>query len=322
MRLPGLKLLRSLSRPLVSTLRPGGLILGYHQVAHMPWDPLNLCVSPECFCDHLEALSASFELVSVGRLVGSLGRSERVAGMAALTFDDGYGGFVEHVLPQLEDRAVPATIFVSPGFIGRPYWWDEVAAAFEPRLQADSPLTLGCGGVLPWRGVKEPVAAAKLVRDVCRELERLSSIERDAIVERCRQHLAEHDGSQPPLGLTLDQLGRLAKHPLIEIGAHGVAHLRLDELDRDRQRREIADSRRQLEKVVGGGFVRGMSYPHGAFTQETPSFVAEAGYDYACASHPGLVRPTSDRYQLPRVWAPNVDAARFRQWLRPWLGWR
>ena len=45
----------------------------------------------------------------------------------ALTFDDGYlDNLVEYAAPVLERAGLPATFFLTSGWLGRPgeYWWD------------------------------------------------------------------------------------------------------------------------------------------------------------------------------------------------------
>jgi peptidoglycan/xylan/chitin deacetylase (PgdA/CDA1 family) len=323
MRVPGAKTLTRIARPLLSTVRPGGLILGYHRVAEMPWDPLDLAVGVKRFAEQLQELLETCTLVSVRSLVEAAARSDDVVGMAALTFDDGYGDFMEHALPALEEHRVPATMFAATGYIGRPYWWDEVASAFDPALQARSRFTLRWNENSHFQGSCDSSEAAHTVRRVCQALECLDEDHRAPVIEQCRAQVAQSANSRPKdLGLSVEQLRLLAQHPLIEIGSHGVSHARLDELAVDEQRYEMQASRRRLEGIAGTGSVLGLAYPHGACGQRAPVLAAESGYAYACASQPGLVRGSVDRYRLPRVWVPDVGGAKFRKWLRPWCGWR
>jgi peptidoglycan/xylan/chitin deacetylase (PgdA/CDA1 family) len=49
-------------------------------------------------------------------------------GAVAITFDDGYADLLANAKPLLERADVPATAFVVAGGLGRPFWWDELAA--------------------------------------------------------------------------------------------------------------------------------------------------------------------------------------------------
>ena len=51
----------------------------------------------------------------------------------ALTFDDGYSNFGSSVVPLLNERRLPATVFVCPGYVGRGNDWD-AGSSIIPRL--------------------------------------------------------------------------------------------------------------------------------------------------------------------------------------------
>lgn len=59
--------------------------------------------------------------------------------LVALTFDDGFESDVSQVLPFLQARAIPATFFITPGFIGQPGYlrWSQV------RALADAGMAIG-----------------------------------------------------------------------------------------------------------------------------------------------------------------------------------
>lgn len=42
----------------------------------------------------------------------------------------------------------------------------------------------------------------------------------------------------------------------------------------------------------------------------------EAGFTLACCNYPGSVERSTDRYQLPRYQARDVDGDRFLRWIR------
>lgn len=103
--------------------------------------------------------------------------------------------------------------------------------------------------------------------------------------------------------MSADQV-RTAARMGIEIGSHGVAHIRLSEADADVLREEIVESRERLEAVVGAP-VRGFCYPYG----DVPDAVhipRDAGYDYAVATRTSARR---HRYALPRIYVGERDGA-------------
>ena len=67
-----------------------------------------------------------------------------------------------------------------------------------------------------------------------------------------------------------------------EIGAHGVTHARLTDLDTDQVRHEVFGSRAALAEITGQP-PRCFCYPYGSVDARTVDAVRDAGYSYACA---------------------------------------
>jgi peptidoglycan/xylan/chitin deacetylase (PgdA/CDA1 family) len=100
----------------------------------------------------------------------------------------------------------------------------------------------------------------------------------------------------------------LAVPGLVEIGAHGVAHLPLTTVAPDRRRTEILGSKLRCEQLLGHP-VSGFTYPHGDTDEETRAMVREAGFAYACTTDPsGIEQDRVDLYALPRVQALDWSA--------------
>lgn len=101
--------------------KDGRLILMYHRVAAVEHDPLQLCVAPERFAEHLEVLRSLGEILALSEITRA--RPKRPA--FAITFDDGYADN-----KVLADHDAPATVFVVAGAVGsgRAFWWDRLAA--------------------------------------------------------------------------------------------------------------------------------------------------------------------------------------------------
>ena len=106
---------------------------------------------------------------------------------------------------------------------------------------------------------------------------------------------AERD--QPMMSWT--DVGALASVG-IECGAHTVTHPQLDLVGTERARREIGDSRHQLEQHLGSP-VRSFAYPHGFHTRQVSDLVAAAGFDSACAVRDTWSHVDEDRFRLSRL---------------------
>lgn len=127
------------------------LILMYHRVAEAASDPWSLCVAPERFAGHLQVLRTLARPVKLGDLTRLLinGHAPEPSSVT-VTFDDGYNDNLCCAKPLLERYDVPATIFLTTGYLGsdREYWWDELERLF---LQPGSlPSTLQ--SAVEWNG--------------------------------------------------------------------------------------------------------------------------------------------------------------------------
>ncbi|MFG2908109.1 polysaccharide deacetylase family protein [Kitasatospora sp. NPDC048286] len=90
-----------------------------------------------------------------------------------------------------------------------------------------------------------------------------------------------------------------------EIGSHGLGHQALPGLPAEALAVQAGESRRLLEKAVGGP-VTGFCYPYGAVDLPAALAVRDAGYDYACAiGH----SPLTGRFALPRCYVGARDGA-------------
>jgi peptidoglycan/xylan/chitin deacetylase (PgdA/CDA1 family) len=83
------------------------------------------------------------------------------------------------------------------------------------------------------------------------------------------------------------------------IGSHGISHRSLTKISEDEARREISESKKQLEDRFGVA-VEDFCYPYGDMTPRLADIVAEAGYKTACTVVPGLNPPDTDPFALRR----------------------
>jgi peptidoglycan/xylan/chitin deacetylase (PgdA/CDA1 family) len=85
-----------------------------------------------------------------------------------------------------------------------------------------------------------------------------------------------------------------------EVGSHSVNHALLPQLGDAELGEELARSRATLRGWLGAD-VPGFCYPNGDHDERVARAVQAAGYRYACTTVPGLQRPRSDRWRVPRI---------------------
>jgi peptidoglycan/xylan/chitin deacetylase (PgdA/CDA1 family) len=85
-----------------------------------------------------------------------------------------------------------------------------------------------------------------------------------------------------------------------EIGCHSMTHPYLTDLDEDGLRREIAESKMQLEQIVGRS-VEHFSCPGGRYDKRVLRVARSAGYSSVATSRIHANSPRTDRFTLGRV---------------------
>ena len=144
-----------------------------------------------------------------------------------------------------------------------------------------------------------------LARDLLDRLKTLDATAQERLIARL-----EHEWDMPraqghphcrPMGW--DDLREMHRGGM-EIGSHGVAHRMLAKLDTDDMQREVADSKRTLQRELGAD-VQAMSYPVGgpdAYDAGVIDTAREVGYRLACSYLAGTDAATqATRYELRRL---------------------
>jgi peptidoglycan/xylan/chitin deacetylase (PgdA/CDA1 family) len=113
--------------------------------------------------------------------------------------------------------------------------------------------------------------------------------------------------------MTAEQVRELASQG-VAFGSHTLTHPHLTRLDETAQRREILDSKRELEDLLAEK-VNSFCYPHLDYNERVRALVEEAGYVSAC----GGEQAENSTYLLHRinVCHSNWPFTLFRIW-----GWR
>lgn len=322
MTFPGFRTLLMSARWVRSRFSGGALILGYHRVAEPAWDPYGLCVAPRRFAQQLEILRDHANPIALPMLIQALGDGTLPPRAVAVTFDDGYADILTQAKPLLERYGIPATVFVTTGYLGREYWWDELEQLLRPPSPLPERFSLAIGAKhfeWPDRN-KNGDARTALLLALCDWLRPLVDEERLQAMEQIRACLSPLPDSVSPdqRAMTPDELVELCAGGLVEIGSHSVTHPVLASMSPAKQRLELLDSKVRLEQIVGHP-VTSFSYPNGSASEQTPALVREAGFSCACASHWDIARPGSDLFRLPRFWVPDAEGDQFFRWLKRWL---
>jgi peptidoglycan/xylan/chitin deacetylase (PgdA/CDA1 family) len=286
------------------------LILTYHRVTPSPDALLPDEPDARAFAALIDSIRSTFNVLPLGEALGLRTEGRLPARAVSITFDDGYSNNAEVALPILEQRGVRATFYVATGYLnGGRMWNDTVIEAVRraPRLDLED---FGLGNHA-LAGVAERVTA---IDRILRALKYREYDERLAIAAE----IAHRAGlaAKSDLMMSDDQVRQLAEAGM-EVGAHTVSHPILAGIDRTAAVREIEESKRRLEQIIGRS-VSSFAYPNGQpgkdYGREHVEIVRSAGYVSAVTTAWGCVTSEAQQYELPRI-AP-WGATRFRYLLR------
>jgi peptidoglycan/xylan/chitin deacetylase (PgdA/CDA1 family) len=295
---------RKADAPVTATLpdaHPSAVLL-YHRVATLPRDVHRLAVTPETFRSQLATLTRGWAVVPLGDLVPAAAGGRPPQGRIALTFDDGYLDNLDVVLPILEEFAAPATFFLTTAALDRPrrYWWDVLEAAVldNPRLGRELSLDIDGGArVLP---VHDDAARRATHDTLYGMIQARGPASRDALVDQLAALVPDDRFDRMARPLLIDEVRRVARHPLIEIGAHTVHHLALSTAAPDDLFRDVFESRSALERAIGRP-VRHFAYPYGALSAAAVRTVEAAGFEAAVTCEERPLRRREHPLRVPRV---------------------
>lgn len=102
------------------------------------------------------------------------------------------------------------------------------------------------------------------------------------------------------LAMSTDELKTLDTDSLCTIGAHTVNHLKLDSLSVEQQIAEIKNSKDELEQLLGHP-IRHLSFPHGAYNDDTIAICQGLGFQTVAKSWGGPLRRGASRRVLNRI---------------------
>jgi peptidoglycan/xylan/chitin deacetylase (PgdA/CDA1 family) len=297
------------------------VVLIYHRVCELQHDPQRLAVRPDRFAAHMQALREAFEVLRFEQEWPPLRRPA-----VAITFDDGYADNIENALPILESVGVPATFFITTGYVGsgREFWWDELERVLLNG--GTGPRRVQRLGVVELKRAYDGAIAEErgmLYQDLHPRLKRLSVADREGALAALREAFPESTPSRwSHRVMDVDEVVRMGASEVVTLGAHTVWHQPLASLAVEAQRDEIGRSRAMLQEWTGRP-IDVFSYPFGNHDDYTPQSVAlcrDFGFTRVAANFPAVVRERTDPMQVPRFLVRDWPADELLRRLRRFAG--
>jgi peptidoglycan/xylan/chitin deacetylase (PgdA/CDA1 family) len=295
----------------------GVLILNYHRIGNKQASLLdrNLwSATTEDFDAQLAAISRDFQVIGLNDLDSAL--REKRGRFVMITFDDGYLDNYTNAFPALKAHGIPATFFITTGFLDVPMvpWWDEIAW-----MVRTSPLD--ALDVNPWTTTPVPFDQPHREIAINRLLAVYKTLPGSQTQEfinflagalgsgRCPVQVAEE------LWMTWDMIREMKQHGM-SFGGHTVNHPILANVSREQQDFEIGACRRRLIEELGEP-IKAFSYPVGgqkSFNTDTRELLVKYGFQWAFTFIRGYCRQgNQDRLTIPRTAIEtDIDLAHFR----------
>jgi peptidoglycan/xylan/chitin deacetylase (PgdA/CDA1 family) len=119
------------------------------------------------------------------------------------------------------------------------------------------------------------------------------------------------NGTAPRLAImSASHLRELLHSPFVEVGSHSLDHLSMRSLPRTELERQVVDSKRTLEQLLGRA-VTTFAYPYGQLcdiSRRTEDAIARADYRVAVTTRWGSMNRPDRPLALRRIWFSNQDS--------------
>lgn len=265
-------LFRWLNRRRVPVLMYHGVLPDDDPLAEDSW--LQVRVSE--FRWQMAYLKAHYEVVRLADLIDS--RAEwNGRPRAVVTFDDGYANNFHWALPILKEFEIPATVFVSTGYVDtrRLFWWDRLRLTLAPII---------------------PLPNAWIQKLKTLEPSTIDS-EIDATLE-ARGLKSITSSPQSFRALTSDELRALAGSGLVDIGSHTHGHEILLRSSDEGIHATLGASVEMLKSL--GIAPRLFAAPNGDYSEDQVRLIAAHGFSACVATHRAIWRCPEEPYRIPR----------------------
>jgi peptidoglycan/xylan/chitin deacetylase (PgdA/CDA1 family) len=304
------------ARPLIrarALIKSEITILAYHRVLEH-WDERQfefdvelISATAQDFSWQMAYVRDNYSPITFHQLIAHLdGEAPLPPRPILITFDDGFDDNYHHAFPILKNEGVPATFFLSTGYIGgvRTFWYDWLCYLCNFASRDNRPaFTFGgqefvLSADLPTRreNIAGLFAFVKRLKDDALRTE-LAKLEEYLEVEYPADGF---DASRP---MSWQQVREMSDSG-IEFGSHAVTHPILTNLTKEKLDQELRLSKEQLEVELARK-IEVIAYPVGedfAFNETVVKAACDAGYRLG-ASYISGVNDVSklDHFRLKRL---------------------
>lgn len=232
-------------------------------------------ISVSKFEKQLQLIKKHFQLVDLETLCNS--PSENKTLQIAITFDDGFENNFLLAKPILEKYEVPATFFISsPQYYDYHILWADLIDLGSK--YCPSKLLIG-EKTFYKKGNSFFDENGTSLKHLCTQANREFIKEVYNSILPYAKFMANPKCDTYWKLMTPEQLSILSTNPLFQIGSHGLLHTSIQNLSEEEATEELTLSKQYIETIIKQP-VHWFAYPHGSASEQSVSWVKEAGYNF------------------------------------------
>jgi len=252
------------------------VIVMYHRISPKKDSWSSGSVSPESYERSIEYFYRHYEIIPLKKLAEDISQKNHLPPKGiVLTFDDGYKDNYLYAYPILKKYGIPATMFLTTGPIGTGnlFWWDKVSYVVHHTIADQIDMS-----EMGYISTKSPLAKTQSSALIVEKLMTMPEEKKQSVIK----NLIDSSGVEFPtdlgreLLLSWDEVREMSNNG-IEFGAHSVNHPILTKLPLEEAKREIIQSKKDVENNIGKQ-VFSFCYPNGNFNYEIVKFIKYCGF--------------------------------------------
>jgi len=276
-------------------------ILAYHMISDEPngFFPES---SLETFTKQIKYLIKNYRVLPLVEIAQRISGGKSVRRCAAVTFDDGFRDNYEKAFPILKQLEVPATIFLTTGFVesGQSPWFIEFRYLFMQTPKRH--LEIELAGQTQSFSLANPLEKRSASDMLMNYMQSCPNEERLSILRHLPSILdVDLTDRLQSLMLTWDQIREMSQNG-ISFGAHTVTHPVLTRISPETLRREVSGSKATIEEKTGLS-ANVFAYPFGKrkhYPRSAPMILKDLGFLCAVTTEPGANSANTPIYELKR----------------------
>lgn len=302
-------------RSILQRYQRAGICLMFHSIVapdredFSPYCP-RTSLPAHIFEEVISQVARHYYPLSIEDFTGQLRKGNLPPRACMITFDDGFQDNLRIALPILESHKVPATIYVTTGFV------DGTIKPFEFQLcsivECATQLEFKAGGTRKHYRLESQIARKACYEEIRMELKFHKTDIRQKVIQDLSQQVCCEKPDHLPQYLSWQEIQELSRSSFMTIGCHGHGHIVLGGpgVCKIEVVADIRTSKELLEKRLSQP-IRHFSYPYGASSSSLRATLEKQGFRSAVTTQQKLVRPGyTDVYQIPRL---EVSPSSWRQ---------